>query len=130
MRSTNTLPERLLAEALSARGLDFTTHDRGLPGTPDLVFKNDRLAVFVHGCYWHRHHGCERARLPKTDTVGWLSRFGQTVSHDQAVANRLRKDGWLVHVAWECDVLADPGLVALDVARARAAHAMWLVSSA
>lgn len=130
MRSTNTLPERLLAEALSARGLDFATHKRDLPGTPDLVFQNDRLAVFVHGCYWHRHHQCERARLPKSDTVGWLRRFADTVTHDQAVADNLRGAGWLVQVAWECEILADPDKVALDVARARAAHAMWLVASA
>ena len=89
MRSTNTMPERLLAKALSDRGLAFVTHERGLPGTPDLVFQNDRLAVFVHGCYWHRHHGCDRARLPKTDTVGWLKRFAKTVDHDQVVASRL-----------------------------------------
>lgn len=117
MKSRNTTPEVLLADAFDDLGLAYTTHDRSLPGTPDLVFTDEKMSVFVHGCYWHRHAGCPRAALPENDTLAWVGRFQRKVAHDQQVAAALRGDGWWVYVAWECDILRRPAAVAEDAAR-------------
>jgi len=117
-KSTNTLPELNLQRYLVYRGLTFSTHDKDLPGTPDIVFSNERMAVFVHGCYWHRHHRCSGARLPNTNTETWLNRFSANVARDQKVSAHLRADGWWVFVVWECEINADPDGAAVRVARA------------
>lgn len=107
MQSKNTLPELALGEALRRRGVSFAAHASTLPGTPDIVFWHSRMAVFVHGCYWHRHFQCPRARTPRTDTFGWLRRFAVNVQRDQIVVRQLRLGGWWTFVAWECELLND-----------------------
>lgn len=125
MKSTNTLPERLLASALDDLGYAHERNVAGLFGTPDIVFRGDRIAVFVHGCYWHRHHGCSRARVPMNDTSKWLDKFANIVARDQQVAAALREGGWLPYVAWECDILADHVAEAQRVIAALAAWQAW-----
>jgi DNA mismatch endonuclease, patch repair protein len=117
MKPKQTWPEILLTKALRERGLAFSTNSRGLLGTPDIVFHRQKFVVFVHGCYWHRHHLCPRSRIPRKDALLWLRRFAQNVRHDQLVARRLRLDGWWIFVAWECEILRDPELVGAEVAR-------------
>ncbi|WP_082164143.1 hypothetical protein [Mycolicibacterium obuense] len=111
MQSTNTLPEITLGQALRTMGLAFDTHVTELPGTPDIAFRESRLAVFVHGCYWHRHLRCARARTPRTNTFLWLRRFASNVQRDQMIVRQLRLTGWWTFVAWECEVLENPGSV-------------------
>lgn len=111
MKSRHTLPERLLGEALASSGHHFRQHDRALPGTPDLVLDEPRLVVFVHGCFWHRHFQCARARRPRDPDFVWSRRFSETVQRDQVVLSSLRAQGWRVFVAWECEIIADPGRV-------------------
>lgn len=118
MKPTNTLPEQLLALGLDELGLTYRTQARGLPGTPDVAFDLERLAVFVHGCYWHRHAGCVGSRTPTKDTLAWLTRFRLMVERDQAVASDLLALGWSVYVAWECEIRRDHDLAAQGVAAA------------
>lgn len=125
MKSTNTLPERLLAGALDDLGVVYERHVAGLPGTPDIVLTSDRVAVFVHGCYWHRHYACTRARVPARDTAGWLDRFASTVARDQQVAAALRACAWWPHVAWECDILADHSAEADAVMKTVSSWRVW-----
>ncbi len=66
VKGADTTPERLVSSALHARGHRFRLHVRDLPGRPDIVFRGDRLAIFVHGCFWHRHPGCPHCRMPKS----------------------------------------------------------------
>lgn len=131
MRSKNTFPEILLADAFDELNLTYTTHDRALPGTPDIVFAEQRMVVFVHGCYWHRHANCPRATHPKNDQKAWVSRFEEMVRHDQQNIQMLRADGWWVYVAWECDILRRPMTVADDAAQVLGAaeHARRVITS-
>lgn len=117
MKSKNTIPEVLLADAFDDLNLDYSRHETSLPGTPDIVFSDRRVVVFVHGCYWHRHANCSRATVPKHDSLAWVTRFEGMVRRDQRNIKALREDGWRVFVAWECDILRRPSAVAEAAAR-------------
>lgn len=104
IRSKDTVPELALRRALHRLGLRFTLGNSRLPGKPDLVLPRHRAVVFVHGCFWHRHHGCNIATTPKSNTPFWQSKFDRNVARDTRVANELAESGWRVFVAWECEL--------------------------
>jgi DNA mismatch endonuclease (patch repair protein) len=104
IRSKDTKPEMAVRSYLHARGLRYRLHDRALPGKPDLVFKSRGVAVFVHGCFWHGHENCRRARLPETTTEYWISKISGNRKRDRLVAGRLRRLGWRVLTVWECQL--------------------------
>lgn len=108
-----TSPEIALMTAL--KDLDFDTQVVGLPGTPDIVFPKERVVVFVHGCYWHRHFDCAIARTPRKNDYEWLRRFAKNTRRDQEVVSLLRNKDWWVHVAWECEISKNPDLVAHEI---------------
>jgi DNA mismatch endonuclease (patch repair protein) len=99
----DTKPEMLLRRALWARGLRYRLHAKDLPGTPDLVFRGARVAVFVHGCYWHLHEGCPRATTPKSNQEYWIPKFDANVARDRRKEAELRERGWTVVTVWECE---------------------------
>lgn len=100
-RSLQTRPEAKLQGALVALGLaHFVTHPP-MPGKPDIVFEEERVAVFVHGCYWHRCPYCS-PHFPATNQVYWSAKFARNKARDQATARELRSLGWQVIVVWEC----------------------------
>lgn len=99
--------ERNFRNDLRARGLYFDHNCRDLPGTPDIVFRRSKIAVFVHGCYWHRHKGCNLANHPKTGVSYWLGVFNGIVNRDIDARTRLEIAGWTVVVVWECEIRAD-----------------------
>jgi DNA mismatch endonuclease (patch repair protein) len=103
IRSTGTTPE-LRAEA-AARRLRRrpATHDRSLPGRPDMAFPRSKAAVFVHGCFWHQHAGCAKARRPKTNRTFWEAKFAANRARDRRAARELRAMGWRVLTVWECE---------------------------
>ncbi|MGX7894425.1 very short patch repair endonuclease [Tsuneonella sp. HG222] len=103
VRSKDTSPELALRRALHAAGLRYRLHAR-LPGSPDIVFGKARLAVFVHGCFWHSHDGCKRARIPSTRQDYWIPKLKRNVERDQASIEALIGLGWRVIVAWECEL--------------------------
>ena len=102
VRGKNTKPEMAVRRAAHALGLRFRLHRRDLPGTPDLVFPGRRTAIFVHGCFWHRHRGCRRATTPKSNTAFWLDKFAANRRRDAAAIRELRRRGFRVVVVWEC----------------------------
>jgi len=97
----NTGPEVRARKAAHALGLRFRLHRRDLPGTPDIVFPKHRVALFVHGCFWHRHHGC-RKTTPASSKF-WANKFATNVARDARVADELKKLGWRVVTIWECE---------------------------
>jgi DNA mismatch endonuclease (patch repair protein) len=103
VRGKDTAPERLVRGALHARGHRFRLHASDLPGRPDIVFRGDRLAVFVHGCFWHRHPGCPHCRMPKSRLDFWMPKFEANVARDEIAAKRLSEAGWRVETIWECE---------------------------
>jgi DNA mismatch endonuclease (patch repair protein) len=87
---------------MHAAGLRYRLRSRDLPGRPDLVFRTIRTVVFVHGCFWHQHHGCRFAAVPRTNTGFWADKFQENAERDLRVERQLEDMGWTVHVLWEC----------------------------
>lgn len=110
IRSKDTEPEIIVRRIAHAIGLRFRLHRRNLPGSPDLVFPRRRLALFVHGCFWHRHPGCRLAATPKTRPEFWQAKFLGNVERDRRASERLAELGWRVEVIWECETV-DPETV-------------------
>ncbi|WP_083537796.1 very short patch repair endonuclease [Pseudoxanthomonas mexicana] len=91
---------RRIAHAIGAR---YRLHRRDLPGRPDLVFPSRHLCLFVHGCFWHRHHGCRLASTPGSNVEFWLEKFARDVERDARKEAELRAAGWSVETVWECE---------------------------
>ena len=106
-RSANTYPERVMREALKSLNIGhFTTH-AAAPGTPDIAYETERVAVFVHGCYWHRCPYCS-PNYPSSNQIYWSAKFERNKVRDRRVVGRLREAGWQVVIIWECILLKDP----------------------
>src|SRR5690348_15236952 len=103
VRSRDTGPEMAVRRCAHSLGYRFRLHRKGLAGTPDLVFPRYRVAIFVHGCFWHRHAGCARASTPKTRQQFWLDKFKANVARDKRAIERLEAQGWYCTVIWECE---------------------------
>ena len=89
---------------LFSKGYRFRKNDKRYPGKPDIVLPKYHVAIFVHGCFWHRHEGCKDATTPKTRTEFWLEKFDKNVKNDQIKQEKLREFGWKVIVIWECEL--------------------------
>jgi DNA mismatch endonuclease (patch repair protein) len=107
IRGKDTRPERAIRQMLHALGLRFRLHRKDLPGRPDIVLPRHRLAILVHGCFWHRHRGCRFTTSPKTNAPFWTAKFKDNVTRDRLVLARLRAAGWRTLVVWECALKMD-----------------------
>lgn len=114
IRQKDTAPEFAVRRALAAHGLRFRTHNRDLPGSPDVANRNRKWAVFVHGCYWHRHAGCSKATTPKRNRDFWISKFEANVARDARARAELESLGFDVLVVWECEVATSAFVRALS----------------
>lgn len=94
---------------LFSKGHRFRKNDKRYPGKPDIVLPKYHVAIFVHGCFWHRHEGCKDATTPKTRTEFWLEKFDKNVKNDQIKQEKLRELGWKVIVIWEVIEAEFPG---------------------
>lgn len=106
VRSRDTKPELVVRRALHAMGYRYRLHAKELPGRPDIVFRRKRLAIFVQGCFWHRHTdpACRLARLPKSRLDFWLPKLEGNRTRDVANIERLQAMGWKVLLVWECQL--------------------------
>lgn len=108
----NTKPEILLRKYLHAKGVRFRLHRTDLPGRPDVVLPKYRAAIFVHGCFWHQHPGCKKARVPKSNVDFWEAKFARNAERDARKIRDLEALGWRVFVIWECEIeSADSGVL-------------------
>ncbi|MBZ5650809.1 MAG: very short patch repair endonuclease [Acidobacteriia bacterium] len=107
IRGTDTKPELLVRTIVHKCGYRYRLHLSSLPGKPDLVFPRFRKALFVHGCFWHRHPGCSLARLPKSKLDFWIPKLTENRQRDIRNIAGLRRAGWDVGIIWECET-ADP----------------------
>jgi len=103
VRGKGTKPEMAVRRLAHALGMRFRLHRADLPGRPDLVFPRYRTAVFVHGCFWHRHGGCKKSTSPKTKVEYWEAKFRTNVERDARNASELERMGWRVLTVWECE---------------------------
>jgi DNA mismatch endonuclease, patch repair protein len=103
VRGKHTSPEVRVRKAAHQMGLRFRLHRKDLPGKPDLVFPKHKVALFVHGCFWHRHPGCKKATTPKTRVDYWIAKFAVNERRDKQNIRDLAALGWNVHIIWECE---------------------------
>jgi DNA mismatch endonuclease (patch repair protein) len=103
VKGKDTGPEHLVRRTLHAFGLRFRLHKRDLPGKPDIVLAKHKTAIFVHGCFWHRHEGCSRTSMPSTRPDFWNAKFRRTVERDAEQIAALTGMGWRPIVIWECE---------------------------
>lgn len=113
VKGKDTGPEMRVRRAAHALGYRFRLHRRDLPGTPDLVFPRLRTAMFVHGCFWHRHPGCRKASRPASNVDYWTAKFAANQLRDEEKEQALRRLGWRVEVVWECETKDPQSLRAL-----------------
>ena len=99
----DTSPEIRVRKRAHAMGLRYRLHRSDIPGTPDLVFPKYRVIIFVHGCFWHRHPGCKKATLPKSQVRFWQNKFDSNVARDRRAIDDLNALGWRVSIIWECE---------------------------
>ena len=102
IRGKNTKPELLLRRALHAHGFRYRIHDDKLPGKPDLVFPMYKAAIFIHGCFWHRHPQCWWNTTPSSNVVFWEDKLGKNAERDARTVEELRRRGWRIAIVWEC----------------------------
>lgn len=113
VRSKDTGPELLVRKALWGAGLRYRLHYKSIPGRPDLVLADRHAVVFVHGCFWHRHEGCPRNRIPKTRVEWWTNKLARNRGRDVEVRSLLDAAGWRVLIIWECEAERAECLAAL-----------------
>ena len=104
VRSKDSLVEKKVRSALHANGYRFRLHRKDLPGTPDIIMSKYRLAIFVHGCFWHRHVGCSKSSMPKSNFEFWEKKFSDNIRRDTKTNLALEALGWRVVILWECEV--------------------------
>jgi DNA mismatch endonuclease, patch repair protein len=117
VRRKGTAPELALQTELTTSGLKYKVNVPGLPGSPDIVFGRQKVAVFVHGCFWHRHKKCSRATMPKTNRTFWQVKFAENQQRDAANKKKLKNLGWKVIEAWECQLKRNPVFIAEKIKR-------------
>lgn len=103
VKNKDTKPERTVRSLLHNLGYRFRLHRKDLPGTPDIVFPGRRLALFVHGCFWHGH-GCRIGQLPKSRLDYWHPKIEANRARDQRKEAALIEKGWRVAVVWQCEL--------------------------
>jgi len=100
----NTKPELAVRSALHRRGFRYRIHDSRLPGKPDVYFPKYRMALFIHGCFWHQHDGCRRATVPKSNKKYWVSKLERNKSRFTEVCHLLNDQGIRTYVIWKCEL--------------------------
>jgi DNA mismatch endonuclease (patch repair protein) len=101
IRQKDTAPEIVIRRLLFAEGFRFRLHVKSLPGTPDIVLAKHKVAIFVHGCFWHGH-GCHLFKIPATRTEFWMEKIQGNRGRDFHAETKLLTTGWRVATIWEC----------------------------
>ncbi|MFN7130073.1 MAG: very short patch repair endonuclease [Brevundimonas sp.] len=104
VKGRDTSPELAVRRILRAAGIGYRLGGMGLPGKPDVTMKGRRVALFVHGCFWHGHDCPRGARRPKANAEYWIAKIGRNRARDARVAADLAAAGWRVLTVWECEL--------------------------
>ena len=104
VKSKGMKPEMKVRRLLHGLGYRYRLHRKDLPGRPDLVFPSRRKVVFVNGCFWHKHAGCPRVRIPATNRDYWQAKLERNRARDERNIALLEEDGWVVLTVWECQL--------------------------
>ena len=125
IKGKDTQPELAIRRGLHAKGFRFRLHAKKVPGKPDLVLPHFRAAIFVNGCFWHRHD-CHLFKMPSTRREFWSQKIERNVERDQIVRAQLAEKGWRFLVVWEC---ALKGRTRLGIDEVIARIAQWLTGN-
>ena len=104
VKSKGMKPELRVRRLLHGLGYRYRLHRADLPGRPDLVFPARRKVVFVNGCFWHRHDGCSKVRIPATNRDYWIAKLERNHDRDARNIALLTAQGWAVATVWECEL--------------------------
>jgi DNA mismatch endonuclease (patch repair protein) len=104
VKGRDTTPEMVVRRALTRLGARYRLHRKDLPGSPDVVLAGRRLALFVHGCFWHGHDCARGARTPKQNRDYWMAKVARNRARDAASRAALETAGWRVETLWECEL--------------------------
>jgi DNA mismatch endonuclease, patch repair protein len=104
VKGRDTTPELTVRRALTQLGARYRLHRKDLPGHPDIVMPGRRLALFVHGCFWHGHDCARGARVPKQNRDYWLAKVARNRARDERSREGLAVLGWRVETLWECEL--------------------------
>ncbi len=104
IRSKNTKPEIAVRKILHSLGLRFRIHCSDLPGKPDIVLKRFNTVIMLNGCFWHKHSGCPRSNVPKSNCSYWSDKLEKNVERDKGTQLALTELGWRVIIVWECEL--------------------------
>lgn len=104
IRSKDTKPEIYLRKLLFAEGYRYRIAEKSVPGHPDIFLRKYNTAIFVHGCFWHRHQGCKYAYTPKSRIEFWQKKFDDNIRRDAVVEVALQENGVKCLVVWECTI--------------------------
>ncbi|MEA3221596.1 MAG: DNA mismatch endonuclease Vsr [Thermodesulfobacteriota bacterium] len=100
----NTKPELVVRSLLHNMGYRFRLHRNDLPGKPDITLPKYKKIIFVHGCFWHGHIDCPRAKRPTTNKIFWNEKLNKNIERDKITVNNLKSLGWDVLTVWTCEV--------------------------
>ena len=112
IRSKNTGPELRVRSIIHRMGFRFRLHSRELPGKPDIVLRRLKTVVWVHGCFWHRHSGCDQTTMPKSNVDVWRKKFLNNVARDARTTKAIRALGWQPVIVWQCELRNEQRLAA------------------
>jgi DNA mismatch endonuclease (patch repair protein) len=112
VKGKDTGPEWQVRRLIWSLGGRYRLHRADLPGKPDIVMPGRRLAIFVHGCFWHGHDCARGARVPKANRDYWTGKIGRNRARDGVTCAALEAKGWRVETIWECELKDRAGLAA------------------
>ncbi|MGM9735716.1 MAG: very short patch repair endonuclease [Candidatus Cryptobacteroides sp.] len=104
IRGKDTKPEMIVRRHLHRSGYRYRVNLRRLPGTPDIVLAKYRTVIFVNGCFWHGHKGCQQYTVPHTNTEFWVEKVRRNKERDELAIQRLESLSWSVITVWECEL--------------------------
>lgn len=104
IRSVNTIPELYLRKLLFSKGYRYSINSKKVLGHPDIYLKKYNTAVFINGCFWHRHEGCKYSSTPKSKVEYWQKKFEMNIRRDRTVKSELKDANVKCLVIWECSI--------------------------
>jgi DNA mismatch endonuclease (patch repair protein) len=113
IRSQNTKPELLIRKGLFKLGFRYRINSK-MFGKPDIVLKKYNAVIFIHGCFWHGHIGCENFTIPKSNTTFWIDKIDKNRKRDGEVLNYFHATGWRICIIWECSIRGKSQLSNID----------------
>lgn len=111
IKSRNTSLELYVRKFLFNKGLRYRVNYK-ITGRPDIVFPAKKIAIFINGCFWHKHN-CDNSVIPKSNREFWKNKLADNVKRDKDVEKKLKREGWKVYKIWECEI-QNPNKKSLD----------------